>query len=880
MLVTDVRFEHHREAMGIGEDMPRVSWKTVTDIVGWRQAAYEIEMAWPGGIREPWSSGRIGSDESVLVPWPATRLDSRERRQVRVRVWGEGDAEPSLWSEWSSVEAGLLRPADWTAQLISPGWDADSSVPQPAALFRHEFSVTSPVESARLYVTAHGVVEMEINRTAVSDDVLTPGWTSYHHRLRYHTYDVTDLLREGPNAIGACVGEGWYRGRLAWGEGKRNVYGDRAGLIAQLEIRYADRRVMAVGTDSRWQCGQGPIVSSEIYDGESYDARLERPGWSAPDHVAADPAAWSPARVLPFDASTLVAPVGPPIRRTQEIAPVEILTSPSGKTIVDFGQNLVGRVRIRVAGEAGRQITIRHAEVLEGGELGVRPLRSARATDRYILRGGGTEEWEPRFTFHGFRYAEIDGWPGRLAPDDIRAVVCHTDMERTGWFEASEPELEKLHENVVWSMRGNFVDIPTDCPQRDERLGWTGDIQVFAPTGSFIYDCAGTLTSWLRDLACEQLAARDRMPPLVVPNVLNTKLDAAAWGDAAVIVPWVLYERYGDVEILRAQMESMRAWVDGVAAKAGDRAIWDSDWQFGDWLDPSAPPDDPAAAQTDTGLVATAYLARSAEIVGRAAELIGDGETAGEYAALAARVREAFNDEYVTPTGRMAADSQTAFALALEFGLLQKPEQRERAGRRLADLVHDNHYRIGTGFVGTPLIADALCSVGETQLAYRMLLERSCPSFLYPVTMGATTIWERWDSMLPDGSINPGSMTSFNHYALGAVADWLHRTVAGLAPGAPGYRRVVVRPQPGGTVTHAGATHETPYGRARVAWRAEGDELTVDVAVPPNCTASVYLPGTDDPAEVGSGEHRFRTTYPRPEYPPKPRIVRPAIEEV
>ncbi|WP_129669747.1 glycoside hydrolase family 78 protein [Phytoactinopolyspora endophytica] len=857
----------------------------MTDAPGWRQAAYEIQMQWALDSHQPWSSGRIESDESVLVPWPATSLESRERRHVRVRVWGVSGADPSPWSDWYAVEAGLLRPADWTAQLISPGWVEDSTVAQPAVLFRHDFDITSGVESARLYVTAHGVYEMEINGAPVSEDVLAPGWTSYHHRLRYYTYDVTDLLRDGANAIGGHVGEGWYRGRLTWGEGKRNLYGDRAGLIAQLEVRHADGRVTLVGTDGRWQCARSPVVSSEIYDGEVYDARLERHGWSSPGHLDADThadtdtSAWSSVNVLPFDASTLVAPTGPAVRRTQELEPVEISTSPSGKILVDFGQNLVGWVRIRVEGEAGQEITIRHAEVLDNGELGVRPLRSAKATDRYILNDSGLQEWEPRFTFHGFRYAEIEGWPGRLDRADVRAVVCHSDMERTGWFEASEPELEKLHENVVWSMRGNFVDIPTDCPQRDERLGWTGDLQVFAPTGSFLYDCVGTLTSWLRDLSCEQLASPDRMPSVVVPNVVDMRLDAAAWGDATVLVPWVLYERFGDVEILRAQFESMTAWVDGVAAKIGDRGLWDCEWQLGDWLDPSAPPDDPAAAQTDTGLVATAYLARSAEVVGHAAKLIGEEEASARYAALADRVREAFNDEYVTPTGRMAADTQTAFALAMEFGLLEKPEQRERAGRRLADLVHDNHYRIGTGFVGTPLVADALCSAGETQLAYRLLLERSCPSFLYPVTMGATTVWERWDSMLPDGSINPGEMTSFNHYALGAVADWLHRTVAGLAPGAPGYRHLTVRPQPGGGLTYAGATHETPYGQARVAWRQDGHVFTLDVLVPPSCTATVHVPGGDEPIEVQAGRHDFRVEHRPAGYPPQPRIVRPRIEE-
>ncbi|PZF85611.1 glycoside hydrolase family 78 protein [Jiangella anatolica] len=864
MTVESVRFEHHREPFGIGESQPRLSWLVGTDVPGWRQTAYEVEMTGDDDADGAWSSGRVEGDESVLVAWPAAPLRSRERRRVRVRVWGGDDAEPSAWSEWHAVEAGLLDAGDWTAELIGPDWDEEPGRSHPPVLFRREFDLPAPVAHARLYTTAHGLYELELNGGVVGDHVLAPGWTSYHHRLRYHTYDVTELLREGLNALGATVAEGWYRGRLTWNS-KRDVYGDRAGLLAQLEVRLTDGSTVVVGTDETWRCATGPILEASLYDGESYDARRERPGWSAPGY---DDAGWSGSRRAPIDRTRLVAPTGPPVRRTQELRPAAVLTSPSGRTIVDFGQNLVGWVRLRVTGAAGQTITLRHAEVLENDELGVRPLRTARATDSYTLAGRPEgEEWEPRFTFHGFRYAEVEGWPGRLTADDVTAIVVHTDVERTGWFEASEPLLEKLHENVAWSLRGNLVDVPTDCPQRDERLGWTGDIQVFAPAASFLFDCAGPLTSWLRDLAAEQLASPDGLPPVVVPNVLDGKQNAAAWGDATVIVPWVLHQRFGDWQLLRDQFPSMTAWVDGIAERRSENGIWDVDWQYGDWLDPSAPPDDPAAARTDPALVATAYLARSATLLAEIAALIGENAAADRYAALAARVRRAFAAEFVTPSGRLAGDTQTGFALALQFALLETPEQRERAGRRLAELVHDGRYRIATGFVGTPLIADALCTAGATQLAYRLLLETSCPSFLYPVTMGATTIWERWDSMLPDGSVNPGEMTSFNHYALGAVADWLHRTVAGLAPGAPGYRHLVVAPRPGGDLTSAGATHRTPYGRASVRWRQDDGAFALDVDVPPNCTATVSLP---DGAvhEVGAGRHRYEVRHQPAPYPP------------
>jgi alpha-L-rhamnosidase len=434
-------------------------------------------------------------------------------------------------------------------------------------------------------------------------------------------------------------------------------------------------------------------------------------------------------------------------------------------------------------------------------------------------------------------------------------------MERSGWFECSDPLLNRLHENVVWGMRGNFVDVPTDCPQRDERLGWTGDLQIFSPTASFLYDASGFLQSWLADLAIEQRKAGGIVPQ-VVPNALGEAMGAAAWADAATIVPWVLYQRYGDARVLADQFDSMAAWVDHVAAVAGEQRLWTRGFQFGDWLDPTAPPDKPWQARTDKRIVASAYFARSAKIVGRAAEVLGRNEEAQRYLALAEQATAAFAHEYVTPAGRLIGDAETAYSLALAFNLLPTAEQRQRAGDRLAELVMESGYHIRTGFVGTPLLCDALCQAGHIRAAYRLLMQQECPSWLYPVTMGATTIWERWDSMLPDGSVNPGEMTSFNHYALGAVADWMQRTVGGLAPAEPGYRHIEIRPQPGGGLTHARACHRTPYGLAECSWRLEGGQLELAVVVPPNATAQVTLPGrADAPIEIGSGTWRWRVPF-------------------
>jgi alpha-L-rhamnosidase len=791
-------------------------------------------------------------------------LTSRARRSVRVRVWG-ADGSVSDWTTPAVVEAGLLEAVDWTARMITPSAD-------PAPMLRRTFTLDGDVVSARLYATAHGLYQAEINGQRVGTDAFAPGWTSYQHRVRYQTYDVTSLLRAGDNVLGAWLADGWYRGRLTFAKGKRNVYGDTLGLLAQLEVVLADGRTVVIGTDGSWRSSTGPIRSADLYEGEHYDARLEQHGWSAPGF---DDSSWLPCAETPFDLATLVAPDGPPVRATEEVPIKEVLTSVSGKTVLDFGQNLVGRLRIKLVGRQGTVVTLRHAEVLENGEIGVRPLRTATSTDTYTLRGdAGGEVWEPRFTFHGFRYAEVTGWPGELRPDDITAVVYHSDMERTGWFECSDPLLTKLHDNVVWGMRGNFLDVPTDCPQRDERLGWTGDIQVFTPTASYLYDCAGFLSSWLKDLAADQTP--EGVVPFFVPRIDldgpfgGEPLPSAGWGDAAVLVPWVLYQRFGDVDVLRRQYSSMCAWVDGLTALLGTGTLFDKPpFQFGDWLDPAAPPDNPAAAATDPILVATAYRARVAAVLSEIAGVLGEEADAAKYAELAESVRQAFHDEYVTPHGRIASDSQTAYALGLEFALITDERHRKRAAERLVEAVRMKGHKIGTGFLGTPLVCDALTTAGAIDDAYQLLTQTECPSWLYPVTMGATTIWERWDSMLPDGTINPGEMTSFNHYALGAVADWMHRVLGGLAPGAAGYRTLVVAPQPGGGIASAKTAHLTPYGLAEVSWQRGNGRLFIDVRVPAGTSALVTLPDASEPVQVGPGQHQFDCAYRDPAQDPK-----------
>ena len=731
----------------------------------------------------------------------------------------------------------------------------------PAACFRREVEVGDGLQRAILRVTALGVVEPYLNGTRVGQEVLAPTWTSYRHRVHLSRHDVTALLRPGANVLGAVVGDGWAVGPLTW-DLTWHHYADRPAPYAELTLEYADRTEV-VGTDASFRVGTGAVRENGIYAGEVYDARLEEP-WCEPGF---DDSGWSDAQPFAWDLSVLQEDAAPPVRRIEELIPVAVTTSPSGATIVDFGQFLSGWVRLTVEGASGDTVVPRRAELrTPEGELELETIRKAAATDRYTLRGGGVETWQQSFTFHGFRYVQVDGWPGELtaevAADALRAVVVHTDMVRTGWFETSDELVNRLHQNTVWSMRGNFVGLPTDCPQRDERLGWTGDLNAFSPTAVHLYDVRHALGSWLQDLQAEQRATG--FVPQVVPDVLGgLQTPTALWGDVAVSLPWLLYQEYGDAEALRRSYPSMTAFIDQVEQLLDDGDLWSSGFQYGDWLDPDAPADNPAGGKTDAHLVAQAHLCKTTRELAAAAGALGLSDDAARYGRLADRVRAAFRAEYVSPRGRVTNESATAYALAVVFGILDD-DQLARAGDRLAEIVASSRFTISTGFAGTPLVTDALTRTGHLDHAYRLLLQTRCPSFLYPVTTGATTIWERWDSVLPDGRVNATGMTSLNHYALGAVADWLHRVVGGLQRLAPGWRRIGIAPRPGGGLTSARTTHDTVLGRAEVAWRVEDGTVHLDVTVPDGATARVELPLHPEGAvhEVGPGTHAWSYAAP------------------
>ncbi len=842
--VYDLSCEHKKNPIGIDVLNPRLSWKLKGSGYNVMQTAYSIRVGTDqrmAGSKLVWQSGKVKSDESVLIRYDGQVLKPGQRYYWQVKVWDNKGRE-SKWSETAYWETGLLSPTGWKAQWIELSSDTNRYSPSPH--LRKEFTLNKPVKSARVYVTSHGFYELHLNGKKVGDQVLTPGWTSYLKRLQYQVYDVTSMLTTGKNAIGAILGDGWYRGTLAW-RNNWGIYGKRLGLLMQLKIIYNDGSESLIITDGSWKgIIGGAIVMNDIYNGETYDANRKLTGWNMPGY---DDRSWFPVVIGNYALNNIVSSEGVPIRKIEEIKPLRVFRTPKGSLVVDMGQNMVGWLRMKVKGPRGTVVTIRHAEVLDKyGEFYTENYRTAKAQLTYILSGDGEEVYEPRFTFMGFRYAEVSGFPGELTVDNLTGVVVHSDMNRTGNYECSNPLINQLQHNIQWGQKGNFVDVPTDCPQRDERLGWTGDAQAFSRTAAFNYDVYSFFLKWLKDVSADQRPGGE--VPVVIPDVLNkqgspTVETSAGWGDVAVIGPWTMYMVYGDKQILENQYSSMKAWVDYIVKQAGEKMIWEKGSIYGDWLFYHPPvnnhpePD----GHTEHDFIATAYFAYSANLLAKTARELGKAEDEKYYLEIFEKIKKVFNYEYVTPAGRIGTNSQTSYVLPLMFGLLSdgiKP----RAAKFLVEDIKSRGNHLSTGFLGTIYLCHVLTQNGYTDVAYDLLVQEKYPSWLYPVKMGATTIWERWDGQKPDSTFQDAGMNSFNHYAYGAIGDWMYRVSAGLETLTPGYRNLLIQPHPTNKLDFARASFESQYGHIYSGWERKGESIIVKVEIPANSKATILLP--------------------------------------
>ena len=854
--VKDLTVNHKVNPIGIDSKQPRFSWKINGTGHNIMQTAYSIRVASDEKISSSkiiWQSGKVDSDESILQNYNGPDLKSGQRYFWQVKIWDNNKKE-TKWSPVAYWEMGFLSHSDWKAKWIE--MDGDTIRYSPSPHFRKEFQLDKQIASARVYVTSHGYYELQLNGKKVGDQVLTPGWTSYSKRLQYQVYDVTDMLVNGNNAVGAVLGDGWYRGTLAWGNNWKN-YGRRLGILFQLKVVYSDGSESTIISDETWKANNnGAIRMNDIYNGETYDATKKLTGWS---NTGYNDNGWQKVRIGEYNNDNLIASEGSPVRKIQEIKPVKIFRTSKGKLIVDMGQNMVGWLRLKVSGSKGTVVTLRHAEVLDkSGEFYTENLRLAKCELNYTLAGSGEETYEPRFTFMGSRFVEVTGFPGTLTTDNLTGVVVHSDMAVTGKYESSNPLVNQLQHNIQWGQKGNFVDVPTDCPQRDERLGWTGDAQAFCRTAAYNLDVSSFFTKWLKDVAADQKPAGEI--PFVIPDVLNkqgsdSSQTSAGWGDVSVIAPWTMYMVYGDKNFLKNQYQSMKAWVEYIRKKAGNSYIWKDGSVFGDWLFYHPPVNNHTEPDgyTDHDFIATAFYAYSSSLLAEAAKALGKDDDAKFYSELFSKIKEVFINEYVTNAGRVGTNSQTSYVLALKFNLL--PDKlRSKAAAFLAEDIKSRGNHLSTGFLGTPYLCHVLSDNGYTGLAYELLLQESYPSWLYPVKMGATTIWERWDGEKTDSTFQDSGMNSFNHYAYGAIGDWMYRVSAGIEIQSPGYKHILIQPHPSDSLTYSRATFESSYGTISSGWERKDGKIKINVIIPVNTTATITLPANNQDKVTESGK--------------------------
>lgn len=849
--LTDLLTENLKNPMGLGVPQPRFSWKLQNKKRGIVQTAYEINVKQDD--KTLWNSGKVTSDSSVMVTYKGPALKSNTHYKWQVKVW-DNDTNTPAQSNVATFHTGFFKIADWKAKWITSGFAVDSIkkadpfLERPSPYFRKTFNTVKTVKSATLFATSHGIYEAYLNGKRVGDLYFTPGWTSYHNRLQYQAYDVTKLLDKNnalnaPNALGVVLANGWYRGNIGWGQ-TTNFYGSHVALLLQLEITYTDGTAQTITSDESWKVSTGEITYSEMFHGEHIDFNKENTGWMMPDY---NDAKWRKVNVGNFDKNNLVAMQSEGVREHEIFKPVKVFTTPKGEKVIDFGQNLTGWVRMKIKGKAGHQVKLYHAEVLDKeGNFFTENLRTAKAEDIYTLKDDKEITVQPHFTFHGFRYVKVVNYPGQLKPENFEAVALYSDIDQTGSFSSSSKLINQLQSNIEWGQKGNFLDIPTDCNQRNERLGWTGDIQIFARTGLFNMRAHNFLVKWLDDVKVEQSPAGE------IPNWVPThggRSNMAAWADAITIVPWELYRAYGDKKVLTNYYNSMKAYLESIQ-KVTNNDLWDKAATFGDWLAYSPEKDEKKSPAVSKPLIAQAYYANSVRIFTNSARILGKKEDAEKYDALLKRVKEAFRKAFIDANGNLTSQTQAAYVIALDFGMIP-PELEQKAADRLVELVNEyGHFT--TGFLASPPLCHVLAKYGHQDLAFKLLEREQYPSWLYPITMGATTFWERWNGIKPDGNFQtqkPQS-NSFNHYAHAAIGDFLYRKIAGISTDESvyesvkgiGYKHININPMPGGSLTNAKATLQTYYGTISSGWAIKNGKFILDVEVPVNTTATIYLP--------------------------------------
>jgi len=830
MRLYDFRTEYRENPIGITEKAPRFSWKIESDEKDTVQTSYEIKVTDENG-KLVWDSGKKISAQSVLISYKGEALTGETFYSVEVTV---ADNHGNVESMEGSFETGIFDQTEFKAQMITSDFPEDETA---CPVFGKTFAIDKKIKKARLYATAHGVYEVTLNGQTVGDYRMAPGWTSYHNRLQYQIYDVTEQLA-AENEIAITVGNGWYKGILGF-YCQPNQYGTQAGAFAELHVEYEDGSKDVIATDETWSVKTGEIRYSEIYMGETIDT-------DAPEITEGN------VVVKDFDKAVLTAQENEPVRITEKIAGKELIVTPKGEKLVDFGQIVTGVVEVHVKGEKGQKIVLHHAEVLDkDGNFYPETLRQAKSIDTFICNGE-EQIFRPHFTFHGFRYISVEGME-EFTADQFFACVTHSDMEKTGDFHCSNKKVNQLQSNITWSQRDNFLDIPTDCPQRDERLGWTGDAQVFSWTAAFNRNTALFYTKWMRDVAAE--SSLEKGVPHVVPDILES-YSSSAWSDVAVIVPWVVYQIYGDKGILEENWKCMHEWVDYIKNNCEENGLWQSGFQYGDWLALDKEESADRTGATDKYMIANAYYLYVTDLVKQTAEVLGKKEEAEKYASLYETTLDAFQREYYTETGRIVSETQTGAIISLYFNLAREKDRKRILNTLLTNIEnHKNH--LSTGFVGTPYICHTLSENGAHEMAATLFMKEDYPSWLYAVNMGATTIWERWNSIKQDGTFDESGMNSLNHYAYGSVGDWMYRKVAGLSQLEPGYKRFQVKPMFVKGIEEWGTEFESVYGKIVANTSCKAGKIHVHVEVPANTTAVIVLPEKEEVHEVGSGVYDY-----------------------